>query len=911
MAIISANFEAGVNGNAVTTAAGEASATKWDSVGLTSSAAVVYDNTHVRTALAAKLSTTGTGGAISLNWSTAFGTQTDHYGCLDIYITGNPASNVQLVTFFNNNGFIRLRSDGKISLHDSANTQQAISAAAIPTNQWVRLEWHAIHSTTVGQLEVKIYANADVPTLTETVTTAANLNMGSGSTSVRVGSAGNIANLGPFWLDNIAELGTAYFTNAQTAPAAAATAAASAPTFTISYTASPPAAAATAAAAAPAFSTSSTFTSPAAEATAAASAPTVSLSLTITPPPAAATAAATAPTLSFTFLPPAAAATAAASAPTFSEGDTFTVPAATATATIGAPSFTLNIADTAVVAIATADMPAPGFTAVSPSLFPAPVARDADLRQLRIVVKPLSGQPREYTPLPNTLHWSTNSLGGFGSAAVQIAGERLRDFPYLAEVQITYGTTVLWEGRIEDRGLRMSGPEWNTTVEMFGYWRILETTGVSRAWSIRSFDWTEVDSTYPFAVSCAKTLIYKPVAFKLTVGAFDKNDATRIGLEIRGIDGTTTRAGEMNAAIYRLPPGITAVKLLFTATKAEITAGTVNIFVQDSVGGATWTSKYCAGTAGAQTVTLSAGATHVVIGTMITVADVINENLAQLAYGQIENIRLLCTSLNEDVTNGFYGGTLLTDLVGQLSGVTAGVIEAGSDFSLDEANYTPRQSAADICRSIGSYYTREYGVWDDKKLNWTTPDLNAAGYIVPTAELSDFDATWSTDKLARTVYIEYDEAGTGIKREASAVGTDQRNPFVKAGVAKDEVLSAGTPMSSTSATQLANKAIADHGAWVPVTGTAVLSLTRIVRHATLGPRPAFLIRSGDNITIPDLPKPDGISYGAGRDGATLFHIVNTDIDPVRSTITLQLEGQLRRTEVLLARLAAKTKTVTG
>ena len=74
-------------------------------------------------------------------------------------------------------------------------------------------------------------------------------------------------------------------------------------------------------------------------------------------------------------------------------------------------------------------------------------------------------------------------------------------------------------------------------------------------------------------------------------------------------------------------------------------------------------------------------------------------------------------------------------------------------------------------------------------------------------------------------------------------------------------------------------------------------------------QPAALIRGGDNVLIPELPKSE--TTRQGRDGETLFHVAASTVDLSANTVTLELEGQQVRTDVILARLAAATRVLTG
>jgi hypothetical protein len=66
----------------------------------------------------------------------------------------------------------------------------------------VRIEWHLIHSVTVGQIEIKLFNNPDSATPTETKTGTANHNNAASTTTMKFGSIGG-ASTGTYWLDNI------------------------------------------------------------------------------------------------------------------------------------------------------------------------------------------------------------------------------------------------------------------------------------------------------------------------------------------------------------------------------------------------------------------------------------------------------------------------------------------------------------------------------------------------------------------------------------------------------------------------------------------------------------------------------------------------------------------------------------
>ena len=53
--------------------------------------------------------------------------------------------------------------------------------------QWVRIEYHLVHSTTVGQAEFKLFTSLESPSPVETLTTAADKNLLASADEIRYG----------------------------------------------------------------------------------------------------------------------------------------------------------------------------------------------------------------------------------------------------------------------------------------------------------------------------------------------------------------------------------------------------------------------------------------------------------------------------------------------------------------------------------------------------------------------------------------------------------------------------------------------------------------------------------------------------------------------------------------------------
>lgn len=215
MSVLTAGFEGGSNGATILTGdAGDASA--WDSIAIPATGALTYDNAHVATGVrAAKLAQGGTPGTLALGWtSSSFGTQTDHYGRFYIYATANPSSLFSL-WWVNLVGALKARIylnvNGLILLTDSTGGGLVSTVTPIGLNQWVRIEYHVVHSATVGQVELKLFSSPDSSFPTETIATAANANTGTGGDAVSLGflGAATPANY-TIWVDNFMAAAPSY-----------------------------------------------------------------------------------------------------------------------------------------------------------------------------------------------------------------------------------------------------------------------------------------------------------------------------------------------------------------------------------------------------------------------------------------------------------------------------------------------------------------------------------------------------------------------------------------------------------------------------------------------------------------------------------------------------------------------------
>lgn len=204
MAVLTATFEAGVHGNNVTTGAGEASATKWDSIFGT---APTYDNTRVaHGGLSCRLPSNT---QCVLQWDFS---STGHYGRFYCWLPGTPTFQHSIMLAYNGGTPIlglSVNDNAKMVISDSVGATLA-STASVPTGQWIRMEYHVVHSATVGQIEAKLFNSMDSSSPTEVLTSPATWNTAAAATAIRFGNQNGTYASGVASVDDIVANATDY-----------------------------------------------------------------------------------------------------------------------------------------------------------------------------------------------------------------------------------------------------------------------------------------------------------------------------------------------------------------------------------------------------------------------------------------------------------------------------------------------------------------------------------------------------------------------------------------------------------------------------------------------------------------------------------------------------------------------------
>ena len=202
MAEYTAGFEAGVNGNTVSTAGGEANLTAWTRV----FGVQTYSNAQVAHGSLSLLRPSAFD-TFGLIWDLAF--LSDFYGRFYMYATAFPGAGVDLARFNGGGAEVRLALNTSGTIRSLCNGVPVDGATTIALNQWIRIEFHFIASATVGLLEVKLFNTKESTVVTETIAPTADRNTGASPPN-----EGDLSGAGAWgadtWFDSVIYNATSY-----------------------------------------------------------------------------------------------------------------------------------------------------------------------------------------------------------------------------------------------------------------------------------------------------------------------------------------------------------------------------------------------------------------------------------------------------------------------------------------------------------------------------------------------------------------------------------------------------------------------------------------------------------------------------------------------------------------------------
>jgi hypothetical protein len=154
----------------------------WNSVVVPTSGTLIFDNARSLTgAQSYQIATSATSSTGHVAWTTNITYATPMYASMCCYFTANPAAAFRLFEFATSAAAVKATlscgSGGALQMFDSAGVGGGALTTLIPLNAWFRVEMKMIaNSTTVGQLEHRLFLDPFGLTPTETKTTTATLN---------------------------------------------------------------------------------------------------------------------------------------------------------------------------------------------------------------------------------------------------------------------------------------------------------------------------------------------------------------------------------------------------------------------------------------------------------------------------------------------------------------------------------------------------------------------------------------------------------------------------------------------------------------------------------------------------------------------------------------------------------------
>lgn len=198
--------EGGTEDATVTTGnSGGASGSAWDTVTISAGGALTYDNEHARNDRAYKV-VGSTSNVVYLIWTSSLGTVGEVWGRFYLCLTAAPASAT---------GIMRLRVGGvqtmRIQMNtagqlevrkNSGNTNIGTITTAVPTDQWVRIEWHCLATTTSADLECRLYTDADSSTITDQFSATAETLTNANIDEFNLGQH-TVTTSATYWLDDV------------------------------------------------------------------------------------------------------------------------------------------------------------------------------------------------------------------------------------------------------------------------------------------------------------------------------------------------------------------------------------------------------------------------------------------------------------------------------------------------------------------------------------------------------------------------------------------------------------------------------------------------------------------------------------------------------------------------------------
>lgn len=441
------------------------------------------------------------------------------------------------------------------------------------------------------------------------------------------------------------------------------------------------------------------------------------------------------------------------------------------------------------------------------------------------------------------------SLGGVLPMGLEAAFDFYANWA-LADVRVTgNGGETVWRGRLEDISIVPDGVQ----VGAFGYARALSDLLYTALWSV-----TGTAGWRPITADEIATV---------TNDRYELDNNNRLYAAIK--QGETSGNDYRAELVYELPDGGSRDPVTISYSYELVT--TTGTLWQIRVRGyddawsivSTHTITSTSGSvSGSSSTTLSAGATKVAFMFYRPAASETYAGETGETFGKLTNVRIKTTSA-ATVLGSAIAAALAADVAAvngtQLVADTARITTTAIDMQ-NEIYEDMRH--ADVLDRIAPPHSFWWGVWDDLRLFFGSPDSGRA-FVV---DVADLVLESSLDGVANRVYATYTEAAGRVLRTAVANDTASQG---RLGLVRMNLTQAETT-SESEAEDWRDALLTDSAAYAL---RAEVAFERLYTESGVQV-PLYALRAGDQLTLRNLPP----ALGGAIDQIRTFRIGGTQFD---------------------------------
>ena len=457
---------------------------------------------------------------------------------------------------------------------------------------------------------------------------------------------------------------------------------------------------------------------------------------------------------------------------------------------------------------------------------------------------------------------------------------RIYEATPLAHVVLSDGAFTAFEGRLEDRRIIGGATEEGLEIGAYGYWRALSDFKTTTLWSTQQLDDVR---TYTSDDHSA----YVPERYQM-----DKKD--RLFIALRGGENYATGT-DVGSWVYFMPHqgtrNISEISFDYDVSLPTDYVADVAGINEDGTGiNSEWTTTTSG--SGSATVTLSTDKQGVMFRVYNNAGTVAYSGDTGDDYATWSDIRIK----SSDNTN-IYADEII-DVIAtqvnstnstQLSDSTALIDSPAVDVI--EANYQDMYPAdivqllADLGDGTNLYEGR---VWEDQVLRFQAEGTNVQSWYVDAASIQ-VDST--IDELYTAAYAVYRTTGGRIQRTSTNTDSAAESKY---GVSRRTQVDT-TTTDSTEAGNWRDTFVERHKDILP---RAIITFDHLMTSSG-AIVPGYLARSGDTVTIRNLPA----GSGGVVDRIRTFRISRTRYDAERDELSLTPELELPSLEFMVAQSA--------